>query len=167
MNQPYITLTRQDWREVHNALCHAEQEAGQLFSVLKDGGRAQAAIEAIRAALKPAYEQDDAASDRQWGYFDQVKSSNKFRAVWSLYNETDVGSFDLPHPFQGATHVYYDCHWGDHGAQDIVIGGDTWLDLYRAADIAIRQSGDGHHVFIESFHPSEDKPGRLNLSTGS
>jgi len=27
MNQPYITLDRQQWRELHNALCDAEQKS--------------------------------------------------------------------------------------------------------------------------------------------
>jgi hypothetical protein len=47
----------------------------------------------------------------------------------------------------------------------VEIAGNTWLDLWQAADTAIRKSGDSHHTFIEGFHMN--KQGQLELSTGS
>ncbi len=44
------------------------------------------------------------------------------------------------------------------------VEGDRWIDLWRAADAAIVQSGDEHHVFVELFRPQGN---RLVLSTGS
>ena len=162
----HIKLDRGQWKNLHNALCAAEHEARQVFNVLKDGGEGLAALKSVRDALAPAYAQDQAAFDRQYGYFDQTREANGFRACWSLYDETDEGSFDQPHPYTGATHVIYD-QWSADGAVEVLLQGSTWLDLYRAADEAIRQSGNGHHIFVERFDPVEDKPGYLSLVTGS
>jgi hypothetical protein len=166
-DQPYIQLNREQWKNLHNALCAAEQEAGSLFSVLKDGGEGLAALKGVRDALAPAYAQDHEVFERQFDYFRQVQEANRFLAKWSLYDETDKGSFDLPHPYAGATHVVYCQHWGTTGNVEVPILGATWLDLYRAADEAIERSNDTHHIFIERFDPVEDKPGYLGLVTGS
>jgi hypothetical protein len=163
----HIQLNRAQWRNLHNALCAAEQEAGGLFAVLKDGGEGLAALKSVREALAPAYAQDDAAFQRQYTHFDLIRGVNNFRACWSLYDETDVGSFDQPHPYVGATHVVHARHWGTNGNVEVPIGGDTWLDLYRASNEAIERSNDHHHIFIERFDWSEDNPGYLELVTGS
>ena len=166
-DQPYIKLNREQWKNLHNALCAAEQEAGSLFSVLKDGGEGLAALKSVREALAPAYAQDHEAFERQFDYFRQTQRDNGFQAQWSLYDETDQGSFDEPHPYIGATHVVYTQHWGTAGNIEVPIQGATWLDLYRAANEAIQRSNDTHHIFIEFFEPVADKPGYLSLATGS
>ena len=167
MTQAYITLDRRQWREVHNALCSAEREARKLFEVLKDGGQGLAALEAIRRALRPAYDQDDDSFSRQHGYYAATASEHGFRSQWSMYDEVGTGDFDTIHPWPDARYVLYDNHWGEHGDRMEPIEGYTWLDLWRAADQAVQQSGDGHHVFIERFTPVDGKPGVLRLSTGS
>ncbi len=138
----HITLNRAQWRDLHNALCAAEREASGLFAVLKDGGEGLAALKSVRDALAPAYAQD-------------------------LYDETDEGSFDQPHPYTGATHIVHAMHWGTDGNVEVPIAGDTWLDIYRAANEAIQASGDNHHIFVERFDPVPDKQGYLSLVTGS
>lgn len=68
-------------------------------------------------------------------------------------------------PFPDAEYVEYINNWGNQVA--VKIGGDrTWQDLYNAADIAIRESGDSHHVFIERFVET-DNVRFLELWTGS
>jgi hypothetical protein len=167
MNQPYIQLNRRQWCELHNALCDAEQKASYLFDVLRDGGKALEAIQSIRDALKPAYEQDDAQFNAQHDYFSKIKEENNFLAIWSMYDEVPVGGFDTIHPFADAEYVLYGEHWGEEGPSQIRIRGPRWFDLYEAADQAIRASSDGHHVFIERFTPDASIPGCLHLQTGS
>lgn len=166
MSQPYITLDKKQWRELHNALCSAEREAGSLFAVLKDGGAGLDALKSVRDALAPAYAQDEETFDRQMGYFDSFRQENQLSSIWSIYELSAPGGFLEKHPYPGATHVLYKDHWGDN---EIVqtIDGDTWADLYRAADQAILRSGDQHHIYVESFRKADDKPGYLTLSTGS
>ncbi len=166
MEQAYITLTQSQWKDLHNALCHAQSQVEQLFSVLKDGGKALDAISKVRDALAPAYQQDETAFDRKMDYYDTAREQNKFQSIWSLYDETDVGSFDQPHPYTNATKVIYSLHWGN-GPIEVDIKGPLWIDLYRAADQAIRQSGDGHHIYIEQFCAHKNGPEYLELTTGS
>ena len=165
MSRPHITLTKDQWTRLHNALCAAEAKAGSLFYVLKDGGEGIAALKSVREALAPAYAQDKEAFDHQHNYFESFREANGLRAQWSIYELDEHGFLDL-HPFEGATHVVYDSHWGETDPE-AEIGGCTWADLYRAADAAIQQSGDDHHVFIERLTPIRDRPGYLRLTTGS
>lgn len=165
MTQAYITLTHSQWRDLHNALCAAEAKAGHLFEVMKDGGEGIAALRSVREALAPAYAQDEEAFDRQHTYFESFREANGLKAVWSIYELDQHGFLDL-HPFEGATHVVYDSHWGETDPE-VEIDGCTWADLYRAADRAIQQSDDDHHLFIERFSSIKDRPGFLRLSTGS
>ncbi len=95
-------------------------------------------------------------------YWDAVEDENDFQSVWCL---KEVGKdFDRPHTYPGATTVVYRNHWGQGGEVRVAIQGVTWLDLYRAADQAIRESGDCHHVFIEAF---DVEGNTLVLWTGS
>jgi len=165
MSQPYIALTKGQWKQLHNALCAAEREASSLFAVLKDGGEGIAALKSVREALAPAYAQDEEAFDRQHTYFESFREANGLQAIWSIYELDQHGFLDL-HPFEGATHVVYDSHWGQ-GDPEAEIQGGTWADLYRVADRVIQQSGDNHHIFIEQFTPIKDRPGYLRLITGS
>jgi hypothetical protein len=102
--------------------------------------------------------------DRKFDMYKEVRTANQFRAVWSLYEVEDFGS---AHPFSSHAVVKYVDHWGDGENTTIAVEGSTWLDLYKAADQAIRNSGDGHHVYIEKFAPSTTEQDVLYLHTGS
>lgn len=152
------TLTREEFKVLHNTLW----ELGNI-----NDDRVKVLVERIRReALKGAYEQDNAAFTQQWNYFDEIREANGFRAAWSLYEEVGVGGMDQPHPWPDAQYIRYLDHWGESEVRE-PIAGSTWLDLYRAADRAIRASGDGHHAFIERFRPDPDLAGCLRLHTGS
>lgn len=81
--------------------------------------------------------------------YKSVQAENNFKAVWSLLTQ-DVVDFKQPHPYKDAKYLSYTIHWGNHAVK-VDIEGETWLDLYRAADKAIELSGDCHHIFIEQF----------------
>lgn len=83
-----------------------------------------------------------------------------FLSIWSIL-EHDPSE---PHPYQDATTVRYDLHWGGAGTCYATILGPSYLDLWVAADKVIRESGDEHHVFVEAFTPDGDE---LILSVGS
>ena len=69
--------------------------------------------------------------------------------------------------FEAETLVYKD-HWGHERAVSIPLPGGNlkWWDLWSAADKAIIESDDIHHVFIEDFQKSTDGK-TLFLRTGS
>jgi hypothetical protein len=80
--------------------------------------------------------------------------------VWSM---SEVDDLDSPHPYRGAQTLVYNAHWGEKPVY-VPIVGTTWADLWVAADAAIKQSGDNHHVFIEGFEQASED---LYLHTGS
>ena len=153
-----VTLSPDEFKVLHNSLCDLNGLASRYPEI-------EAVVERIRkVALKSAYEQENQDFDAKWQHYDRVRSQLGLRSNWSLYQ---VGDLDQRHAYPGAAYVIYDEHWGESGEVVKAINGLTWSALWVAADAAIRHSGDGHHCFIESFTPVEDKPGHLRLHTGS
>lgn len=148
------TLTAEEFKVIHNTLWDLEYRG-------LDG---KVGAERIRAALKGAYEQDNQAFDQKHAQYRHWQEHHGLKSIWSLYQ---VESMTQLHDYGDAEYVVYDEHWGNGGEVVRRIEGHDWLSLYRAADSAIRASGDTHHCFIEAFTPIEDKPGHLRLHTGS
>lgn len=152
-----VTLTAEEFKVLHNSLCDLNSFC--QFKEIKE------IVERIRkVALKSAYDQDNTAFKRKHDHYSNVREQYGLRTNWSIY---EVDDLDLRHPYQDAAYVVYTDHWGDTGEIIQAINGPTWVDLYRAADAAIRRSGDGHHCFIEDFQPLKDDPTHLRLRTGS
>jgi hypothetical protein len=101
-------------------------------------------------------------TDEKFDYYNQVREDLGLNAVWSIF---EVENLSERHPFVGVTKVIYRAYGsGDH---EVTIEGDTWKSLYVAADQLIRDSGDGHHIFIEDFKQSSINPEILFVTTGS
>jgi hypothetical protein len=102
--------------------------------------------------------------DVKFSYFDKIKDDASFRSIWSIYEVNNI--YDLS-GFEAETLVYKD-HWGHERAVSIPLPGGNlkWWDLWCAADKAIIESEDKHHVFIEDFQKSPDGK-TLFLRTGS
>lgn len=98
--------------------------------------------------------------EEKFDYFNKVAAANGFKSVWSMYD--DVDSMDEKISFSVKKVSYFE-HWGPTSVE-IDVDGDTWLDIWRAADKAIQTSGDQHHVFIEQLEACGDT---LILHTGS
>ena len=94
----------------------------------------------------------------------EIRKANGFESIWSL-SDREVLDFNQPHPFTDAATVTHELHWGGD-EQPVVqaIRGNTWMDLWTAAEAAIRVSQDLHHVFIEAF---EVRGNTLVLHCGS
>ena len=148
-----VTVTKDEFKAIHNTLWELQYQG-------LDG---VTGAERIREALKSAYEQDQADFDRKHREYQHWQQHYGLRSTWSIYR---VNNMTTCHPYKDATHVVYDEHWGDKEVV-VQIDGRDWNALYRAADAAIRESGDSHHCFIESFSITEDRPGYLRLHTGS
>ena len=139
-----VSLTAEEFRQIHNALCFARAD------------NVDETVETIRGALANAYVQENSVFDAKMDYYREFQRDNDLAAIWSIY-ELPVHGFLSDHPYKGAvTMTYQGCH--------AVIKGPTWADLYRAADSVIDQSGDDHHIFIEGFLFAGDE---LRLTTGS
>lgn len=145
-----VTLKAEEFKTIHNTLWAMEYQ----------GMDSKTAAEKIRAALSGAYAQESKAFDRKSDHFSSVKEDLGLRTIWSIY---EVDNLSERYPFKGIATVTYKDHWGD---KPIVkpVNGLTYAALYVAADAAIRDSGDEHHVFIEQFKQVGDT---LLLTTGS
>lgn len=145
-----VTLKAEEFKTIHNA----------LWAIQYGNKDVEQQIEIIRGALKGAYDQEGAAFDRKSEHFSSVKNELGLRTIWSIYEVENLGE---PHPFEGIATVTYKDHWGKNPVVKPV-NGLTYAALYVAADAAIRDSGDEHHVFIEQFKQVGDT---LLLTTGS
>jgi len=160
------TLTADEFKAVHNGMCRLAAIIGEMEDTIHPQllQRLLKAKTEIADGLKGAYEQDDAAFERKSTHYGQVQEELGLSAVWSMYQ---VDNLSEPHPYAGATTVIYTDHWGDKDAVRVPITGLTWAALYVAANAAIRDSGDTHHIYIENFRISKEDATTLVLSTGS
>jgi hypothetical protein len=143
-----VTLKGEDFKVLHNTLW----ELGNI-----NDDRVQALVERIRTvALKDAYAQDNDQFESKMDYYREFQRDNGLETIWSIY-ELPVHGFLRDHPFPSDAFVVYK---DEHCA----IWGQTWADVYRAADQCIRNSGDLHHCFIENF---ELWGKEVRLTTGS
>jgi hypothetical protein len=160
-----VTLKGEDFRTVHNTLCELRNVEQDLCGIINDAllGRLHAAIKGFEEGLADAYAQDNEQFESKMDYYSSFKSDNGLRSIWSIY-ELPIHGFLRDHPYPSDAFIVYTQHWGE-GRKHYPVQGTTWADLYRAADLAIRESGDDHHIFIEHF---ELKNGNeLHLVTGS
>ena len=160
------TLSAEEFRTIHNAVCDLDRLVSRLEDVLKPE-LYQRLVEArnnIRTGLAGAYKQDDDAFSRKSRHYDSVKKElGVEHSEWSIY---EVDNLSDRHPYSGADRVVYRNHWGSE-AVSVSIQGLTWAALWVAANAAIRDSGDDHHVYIESFELDGEDSRTLVLSTGS
>jgi hypothetical protein len=152
-----VTISDNDFKIIHNALC----ELRSISDYCSDRTAAQInpIIERFEQGLKAAYAQDNDAFDRKHDYYYIFQQDNGLKAIWSIFSLPEHG-FLRDHPWQGAKVLVY------KGATAQILG-QTWGDLYRAADEVIERSGDQHHIFIEGFRPVANQPHQLRLTTGS
>lgn len=157
-----VTLKGSDFTTIHNALCHLRQVTDRLTKAnVYDAKELREIVADFEDGLKDAWRQDHEHLDKAMDYWYGVADQNGFTAIWSIY---EIASCLEKHPYVGHKEIVYSTHWGEEDVR-VPIDGDDYLALFRAADQAIRLSGDQHHVFIESF--TVNKNGELELDTGS
>jgi len=153
-----VTLSGNDFKTVHNTLCELRTIQQRITGVISNelADRLDSVVRGFEAGLANAYEQESEQFDQSFDYYQRFQKHNGLRAIWSIY-ELPLHGFLQDHPYRGALTLSYQGH-------AVPILGQTWGDLYRAADDVIRRSGDGHHCFIEGFLFAGDE---LRLTTGS
>ena len=156
-----VNLTAEDFKELHNGKCKVYAVLQRLEGVVNPAIESELrdALAQLNRGLANAYEQEEAADKVREAAIEAAEAGKNFKSVWSMDNYDFVAKVE-PKPIS----VTYRNHWGPAGVSVEVIG-DTWLDLWEAADKAIRYSGDDHHIFIEDLKHIGD--GVYELSTGS
>lgn len=159
-----------DLSKIHNALWQMQYNSGinDVANPLMSNEAKMLAekmnveIEKIRDALKDVMLQDKLEHDKRYAHYRQVAEKFGFSTIWSITEVQDL--YSVAPDMTGYEKLVYEDNWDDK-IVEVEITGDRWIDLWAAADKAIKQSGDGHHCFIEAFkHKSHNT---LRLVTGS
>ena len=161
------SLNASEFKELHNAKCELYQIVGRLErsglaskSLVKELSKIE---RTIGKSLQGAYKQETKIMDERREVYEASAKAYSLDAIWSLYEVEDMM---LPHPYKNVRKVVHKNHWGKM-AVAVEIEGDRWVDLYVAADKAIKLSGDTHHCFIEGFGTEDVAKDNLLLQTGS
>jgi len=157
-----FSITSDQISKLHNAYWLINNEIEQLEEVLRSDKivALRKAVSIFSEAYIPLMEEKDKEWDRRNSYYDDLRENHKFRSVWSIY---DVVSFQANSGIEGTVLKY--------GKVNIPMKKDTmtmcitWLDMWKYADQAIKESEDEHHLFIERFYDRGD--GVIELITGS
>jgi hypothetical protein len=153
------TITAEEFKNIHNALCDLRDIRNLIKNVVREDISAQLslAITKLEQGLTGAYEQDNAAENTKMRHYTEVQDDQGLVSVWSIY---EVDNLYAEHPYPYCNKIQY----GDVYKS---IFGNRWVDLYIAADRAIKASGDDQrHIFIEKLQ-ARSEPGVLELSCGS
>jgi hypothetical protein len=151
-----VTLRGEDFKIIHNTLCDLRNLVSRMEQSMIKTNEFDRIIEGFQIGLRDAYEQDTSSFDLKMDYYREFQRDNGLETIWSVY-ELPVHGFLRDHPFPSDAFVVYK-------DQHCAIYGQTWADVYRAADQCIRNSGDLHHIFIENF---ELWGKEVRLTTGS
>lgn len=161
------TLNPEEFSMLHNALCDLRSTRDQLSEVVnpKLVERLSLSIKSIEESLKSSYRREEELVDNRSSYYEHLSDVNNFASRWSILEVADMYS---EHPYQGVKELVYvtmssHTRWMQSEVR-VPVNGNTWMDLWKAADAAIRQSGDDHHIFIEGFSQDLEE---VHLSTGS
>ena len=106
---------------------------------------------------------EDRAFFEEMDYFDAYGQGIGAQSRWSIFNENI--KFGNPHPFGDEVVIRHKCDVFGQYNVTVPVKGKNWGDVWVAADKAIVESGDLHHIFIEGFEDNGN--GELLLTTGS
>lgn len=154
-----VTISDNDFKTIHNALCDLRWAVDAMDRNIFKTERFENIVAQFEKGLMAAYAQDNDAFDRKHDYYGRFRETNGLKTIWSVYSLHEHGFLDN-HPWKGARVLVY------KGATAQILG-QTWGDLYRAADEVIERSGDTHHIFIEGFGKYATDNSMLTLTTGS
>ncbi len=154
-----VTISGSDFKTIHNTLCDLRSLVHRMDESVIKVERFEEIVAQFERGLKGAYAQDNDAFDRKHDYYGRFREDNGLNTIWSVYSLQEHGFLEN-HPWQGAKILVYK-------SSTAQILGQTWGDLYRAADEVIERSGDQHHIFIEGFGVYSTDNSMLELTTGS
>lgn len=159
-----LTLTAEEFKTVHNALCAMRSIQNSIDGVVHENimHRLTKAITNMEQGLEGAYEQENNEVERKLDHYTELQHALGLKSIWSVLEVEDLYT---RHPHAGATKIKYRDQYTHIRTDAGSI--HEWIDLYIAADQAIKVSGDQHHIYIEAFTPIAEEPGVLRLTCGS
>ena len=162
------TIAEADRRNIHNGLCDIYFTLKHLEEVLHPSTlkRLRRGYDLIEQGFADVRKQEEEIDDAKRELYCRVTEELGVGSIWSMSEVTDFdSSFRKYYNIEDAPRVAVTYQGVTVVMEDTEI---TWKDLFKAADRAIKLSGDTHHIFIEGFQVSrENEQTSLMLSTGS
>lgn len=109
--------------------------------------------------------------DKLIDYYRDIGYDNDLETVWSMWTTDQWVDMEDTSGIPEGTVIRHHDGWGKDTTAEVK--GTTWLDVWKACDIAIRDSGDNHHIYIEQLNwttieqPNGIVQKFLDLTTGS
>lgn len=103
--------------------------------------------------------------------YNEVAKANGFETVWSMWRMDEWQDMNDVSGIPSGTVIRHHNGWGEQTSAEVK--GNTWLDVWRACDKAIVESGDRHHIYIEQLiwatieQPDGTVQKFLDMTTGS
>lgn len=156
-----VQLTGEDFSNIHNGKCYLHGAIQRLEGVVNEKvvNELQRVYDLLEKGLQGAYAQEEAADKIREAAIQAVDAKHDFKSVWSMENYDFAGKVE-PTP----KYIRYTSYRGQ-APISVGVNGDTWLEMWLAADAAIRYGGDENHIFIEDLKHVGD--GVYELYTGS
>jgi hypothetical protein len=156
-----FTITKDQLSDLHNSYCYLRSFKERMESMLSVSALTELnkSLDLLNKVRRPIMDEYDRINDMKNDHYEDIRSRNGFKSIWSLYDATNL--FDLS-GFVAEELVY--SGWGNEVRIPLPGGNLKWWDLYVAAEKAINASGDTHHIFIEAFRQEGNK---LYLHCGS
>lgn len=109
----------------------------------------------VKELIQPEVEASDNAFQVDYDRFNAVQEAHDFLSIWSIYEVKDLNE-----EFGFVDRLKY-------LKKTIKVNKNvTWMELWTLSEQLIIDSGDEHHIFIESFEHNAKK-GYYELFTGS
>lgn len=157
-------LTKNEASDIHNGICALYSLKQQVIGVLHPDlvQKLNRAFDMLEKGYASVREQENEEFNRQIDFFELTRKSYSFNSVWSIH-DFDMNEGFVGRPGYTAKELVYD--W-DKTARIPLPDNPTFLQLWAAADLALKAAGDDSHIFIEGFRQSKDGK-TLSLVTGS
>lgn len=169
-NYPHnnISINREQQRDLHNARVFFQDFLDRYEDVLSERVKTDFnyALTHLIRAHDPIRAEENKRFDERHDHFQSMKALFKFKTIWSDF---DIERLDenLPIQYLDMTHVKYDNQLVAVEPRP-ELGRVDWLAVWKAADKAIVDSGDTHHVYVEGFYKTgKDPEGVYQVITGS
>lgn len=151
-----FTMTGDEFKDVYNGLCHMWSAVERLGGVVHPSivKELKKGIELMEKGLDGLYKQEEAANEVASDLVEKVSDElNLKHAIISLDGVLDFDATPFPKANKLVYYTVNSDRTGYNTAQIEIPERSTWKDLLKAADYLIEQSGDFHHVFVESIGP--------------
>lgn len=141
-------LTTDEFKDLHNAKSELNFAIDRLNGIVSPQvmSSLKKAMSLMTKGLARSYDEEIRVFEARRLMYRKIAADNRLVSHWSMYEINDMSAV----PYPGATLLRYDGGFGS--PSEVAIDSQaTWTRLWQYADLAVKRSGDEHHIFIEAL----------------